>query len=392
MNLHSMKLIDKYIGFILCVFIQPFKLFSLNKKTSFKEIDKILILKFWGIGSIMLTSGSLEKIKEKYPNVKIHFLTLKENFQVCQMIKVIDEIITVNLRTNILLLVYEIIKLIIKLRKEKYNLLLDFEFYTRFSSLVSFASGAKCTIGFHSWEIWRGKLHDKEIPFNHYWHIIENFNNLALGSPNRNRNYTDLPKPIIKEKDRRTIHKKLELNNIMLKDYLVVINVNSGELALERRWSMQKFASLCDYLEMSYKIKTIFIGSKSEKPYIQLVIDLMKEKGSVYNWGGELNLLELSALLERANLFITVDSGPLHIATAIGTPTVSFFGPETPVLYGPKDSKHLILFADLSCSPCINVQNLKTVRCRQSRAECMEVITVEKVITEMEKKYEIPRE
>ena len=386
-----MKAIDRYIGFVLCLIAQPIKLVFPRNKTKERKIKKVLALKFWGIGSQVLTSSSLEKIKQKYPQVEVHFLTLKGNFPICRTMRVVDEIIVANLKTNIFFLVYEIIRVVTKLRAEKYDLFLDFEFYTRFSALISFASGAKCTIGFHSWEVCRGRLHDREIPFNHYWHIIENFSNLAVGSSiSNNRDYAALPGPVIDERYRRAVCEKLKSDKIMAKDYLVLVNVNSGELALERRWPKQNFARLCSYICANYEIKTILVGSSGEREYVQSVIDIIEEPNNILNWAGQLDLFELSALLERANLLITVDSGPLHIAAAIGTPTVSFFGPETPILYGPRGEKHLVLFADLSCSPCINVENVKTVRCRQFKAECMEAITVERTIAEMEKKYEFP--
>ena len=74
---------------------------------------------------------------------------------------------------------------------------------------------------------------------------------------------------------------------------------------------------------------------------------------------------------------ITNDSGPMHMAVAMGTPTVSFFGPETPLLYGPRGKKHKVLYVNLGCSPCITNSNAKNARCKHSQARCMNKISVD---------------
>ena len=74
---------------------------------------------------------------------------------------------------------------------------------------------------------------------------------------------------------------------------------------------------------------------------------MKEEKKRVINLAGETNLLELAAFMEKCDLFISNDSGPLHLATAMDVRTVSFFGPETPALYGPRGKKHSILYKKL---------------------------------------------
>jgi ADP-heptose:LPS heptosyltransferase len=85
-------------------------------------------------------------------------------------------------------------------------------------------------------------------------------------------------------------------------------------------------------------------------------------------------------LLRAAALLVTNDSGPLHLADALGTPTVSFFGPETPTLYGPRGPRNTVLYRAIDCSPCISIYNAKTVRCMRSAPECLSGITVDEAL------------
>jgi heptosyltransferase-2 len=95
---------------------------------------------------------------------------------------------------------------------------------------------------------------------------------------------------------------------------------------------------------------------------------------------GRISVEQLVLLLQRSDLFIGNDSGPLHLAVAAGTPTVSFFGPETPALYGPRGEGHVVLYKDLPCSPCLNVYHSKeNSSCRDN--VCMNSIEVEEAWT-----------
>ena len=97
------------------------------------------------------------------------------------------------------------------------------------------------------------------------------------------------------------------------------------------------------------------------------------------NLAGRLTLKELAALLPRCDLFFGNDGGPLQLAVALGVPTVSIFGPESPEVYGPPpDDSNTVLFAGISCSPCLNVYAHKSSPCEKN--ECMRKITARAAI------------
>lgn len=127
---------------------------------------------------------------------------------------------------------------------------------------------------------------------------------------------------------------------------LVSINVNASELCFERRWPAENFIVLISILASKYPdIKFIFIGSRVEKEYVDNIFSQLSPKyRNVVNLAGELSLEELLVLLGDSLLFLGNDSGPLHLAEALETPSVSLFGPETPSLYGPRDAPSILSF------------------------------------------------
>jgi ADP-heptose:LPS heptosyltransferase len=101
------------------------------------------------------------------------------------------------------------------------------------------------------------------------------------------------------------------------------------------------------------------------------------------NLAGKTNLTQLAALLQRADLLITGDSGPMHIATAVGTPLIAIHGPTNPALSGPVSLDATVLRSDIWCSPCYNATG--PADCRFYTTQCMKNITptqVHKIVDE----------
>ena len=115
----------------------------------------------------------------------------------------------------------------------------------------------------------------------------------------------------------------------------MVVNPNAGDMALERRWPPGHVAELLGRLAAEGDWNLVLTGSVEEREHVE---DVRRRSGlgdRVISTAGRLDLAALVALLSEATVFVTNDSGPLHLASAVGTSTVALFGPETPVLYGP---------------------------------------------------------
>lgn len=389
MNIRTMRFIDKYPGILTCfLFTISSKLFSLFRNdpryNASDKIEKILMLKFWGMGSIMLATPAIRAVKERYPKAKIIFLTFSQNKDICNSFGLIDEIITIN-PSSFLRFTSEAVKALFYLRKIRLDLAIDLEFLARFSSIMTYLSGARKTAEFYSDVLWRGDLSKIRVHYNCYFHVTENFLNLVriLGIKERSQS---LSRPFVDVEAKNKIDSVFSSYNISRNDTVIIVNINSSDMARERRWPKEKFALLIDRLLEEYSLKIILIGGKDDKDYVDNFLGLIKFKDKVLNMAGRTNIKELIALLERCVIFISNDSGPLHIAEALDIPTVSFFGPETPVLYGPRGDRHLVYYKNLLCSPCMNIHNNKLVNCLMDN-RCMTSIDAEAVYASIKEKY-----
>jgi len=154
-------------------------------------------------------------------------------------------------------------------------------------------------------------------------------------------------------------------------------------------WPRENFIKLIEFIAGHFQsVNIVLVGSPSEMQYVQGIYSDLPEniKESVTDLSGKLKISEFLALVKRSRFFITNDSGPLHIAAALGIQTLSFFGPESPMLYGPVGDGHTVLYAGIYCSPCLNVFNAKTAMCNGDN-KCMKQIglqEVEKIIKKVD--------
>jgi len=373
-------LVDKYLGWVLCTFFtyidRIHRMFFRDKVL--KTPENILVIKFWGMGSILLATPFLKAIRENYKNSNIYFLTLTRNSELIKSLNLVDEVVTLNVDDGWQKNFTGIVSLLYLLRKRRFDIVFDLEFFTRFSSIVSYITGAGVRVGFHAWEAWRGDLHTVKVPFNRYWHMVDNFFSLALAVNIKQGDYT-LLKLQIDDEDKSFVNEILKSHNFGINDSYICVHVNASDLALERRWPYENFVELIKNILKQHNIKIIFIGAKAESSSIESILKLVKNSNAV-NLAGKLNIRQLAYLFENAKLLIANDSGPLHLAVTMGTRTISFFGPETPVLYGPRGEGHIVFFKNINCSPCINVHESKTVKCYRDKLKCMESISVQEVI------------
>ena len=145
------------------------------------------------------------------------------------------------------------------------------------------------------------------------------------------------------------------------------ISSNNGQ---SKRWPIPHWATLIDKLIRGLNAQVILTGAPGDKPLIECVTEQMQEQA--FNLAGKTSLPQLVALLKRANLVISGDSGPMHIAAAVGTPLIAIHGPTDPALSGPVSPKATILRSAIWCSPCYNAKD--SADCRYFTTQCMKNI------------------
>jgi ADP-heptose:LPS heptosyltransferase len=376
-----MRRIDQYLGPPLCLVFGVVRSCAERfrppkQETAETGVRKVLVIKFWGMGSIVLATPALRALKKAYPACSVTFLTFEQNEPICRMITSIDRVRPYRAADPASFLV-SFVDLVRFLRRERFDAVIDLEFFANFTSIITAISGAPITVGFHTPKFWRERFYTKQVSFDHSRHITEIFLKapLALGAAADGHH---LEAPAVDEAAAgAALEQLLSERNVARTDRLICINVNSSPLDYKRRWPLEYYRELIHRILTSGRSdRVVLIGSKEEAPYVEELVNSMSPSSKLTNLCGLIGLEQLVLLLQRSYLFIGNDGGPLHLAAAAGIPTVSFFGPETPALYGPRGSSDTVLYKNIPCSPCLNVYYSKdNSSCRNN--VCMKTIGVE---------------
>ena len=189
----------------------------------------------------------------------------------------------------------------------------------------------------------------------------------------------------INESNHRTADALLAKYGISKRDQIVGINPGAT-YGSAKRWFPERYAALADKIQEYYGAHILVFGSLGEKEIGQKVTALIKKPA--VNLCGRTTLGEAMALIDKCHLFITNDSGLMHVAAALGIPLVAIFGPTNPQTTGPIGPKSRIVRVPVSCSPCLQTECPADHRCMQD----IQVDTVFEMVKALqslsEKRYE----
>jgi ADP-heptose:LPS heptosyltransferase len=158
------------------------------------------------------------------------------------------------------------------------------------------------------------------------------------------------------------------------------VHVSGGRPS--KQWHLDRFAQVARRLAERHGATIVLTGSPGDRPMVDDVKRMLAGVATI-DAAGAFDLPALGAVLAKLDLLITGDTGPMHLAAAMGTPVVALFGPSDPRRYGPRGEGHRVIRIDLWCSPCGQVR-LPPERCRGRVPECMDGIDVERVVSAAE--------
>jgi lipopolysaccharide heptosyltransferase II len=153
-----------------------------------------------------------------------------------------------------------------------------------------------------------------------------------------------------------------------------IIALNPGASNRIKCWPPERFGQLADRLVNELGVGVVLVGGADERDLAEGILNATSLP--VLDLLGKTTLLQLGALLKRCSLLVSGDTGPLHMATAVGTPVVALFGAIDPLRTGPVGEGHRVIrHAELPCVPCVGRD------CRHKPyLECMELITVDELL------------
>jgi len=324
--------IDKTIGTPLI------NILSLSKKQKNVVPNKVLFTKLWAIGESVLTLPLIQQFKQNYPNTKVTILCRNQNKAVYENQPFIDNI-EVFEPHNLLTLTKQY---------KKYDLAFDLEPYLKLSALLTNHISQKI-IGFSHGT--RPKLYDQLVYYNDKTHAVNTFLNLLKPLNIKPKVPNKLIPLTYSKQDRNKVDnffRKLPRSRP-----IVGMTVTSAGTAKWRRWSPNNFAKLADKLIEKHNAIILIPDTSNQYRYIEKIIEQMNHKEAVHNLAGRFSLKQLFRLTEKCNIYISNDTGPMHIAAAQGTDTIGLFGPNTPVRYSPYGKNNHSLYKSKE-APVIN--------------------------------------
>jgi len=375
MNIDFMRSVDRFIGVPLCWSMGFYFRLSRRKGASGSRVQNILVIKFFGLGSILLATPALSLMKREFPEAHIAFLSFGSNAQLLERLASIDTVLTID-NSSVFAFVRDIFRTIRLIRRIRPELAFDFEFFSKFSTLVSGLSGAPIRAAFSLPTQWRTSIVTHQVPLDKGLHVVHSFCEQVVLVSQVNSDPPPIEPPQVYQADHDSLLRKFPVDA----QRIVVINVNAGHTFLERRWPANRFSELVSTLAVEDDCVFCFIGNSGEFDYVSSVIRGTGCSDRCINTAGSLSLPELAALLQRSEVLVSNDSGPLHLAAALGIPTVGLYGPESPEFYGAFQSDSENLYKGISCSPCMNIYAAKQFRCPYD-AQCMKEISVDQVLS-----------
>jgi len=146
-----------------------------------------------------------------------------------------------------------------------------------------------------------------------------------------------------------------------------------------KQWHAGRFAEVATALGREYRATVVLTGAPTDAVVVREVEAGIPAGVRVLNLCGRGDVLDLAAVLERLAVFVTGDTGPMHLAAAVGTPVVALFGPSVPARYAPRSAVSRVVRVDLPCSPCNRIR-LPPDRCRGRVPDCLDGISADHVI------------
>lgn len=328
---------------------------------------RVLIIRLSSIGDIILTTPILRQLKEKFPDIVIDFVVLKNFKDSIEGSPYIDNLILFDKKKDDGF--RNIKKFGKKLNENRYDYVFDLHRKFR-SKLISSEIKSKIFV-YPKRKLWKSLLVKlKLIKYHVDDTIIKNYFKAfkVLGIKYK---WEDLDFNFSKD----------DLENV--KKYSGMFAMAPGASKETKKWLPEKFGKLAKKLYDKYKIKTVLLGGKEDIERCELINKV--SENSCINLAGKISLKESGALLSISKLLVTNDSGPFHIGRGVGCKSYVIFGPTDPNMFEYNSLAELI-YANEKCSPC-SLHGGK--KCPKGHFNCMNNIDenyiFEKIVKDLEK-------
>jgi heptosyltransferase I len=331
---------------------------------------RILLIKLSALGDVIQTLPTLEAIRAAYPQADITWLVEEAAAPILELHPALDSLVVSRRRSwlaagqqgSLYTAWQEFRQVVQSIRQRPYDLVIDFQGLLKSAFWTRLARSPR-KIGFdRTREYSYLPLTERLPPYDPDEHAVRRYLRVAryLGAA------------------AESIRFRLALPNGVGEDLDYLWSEKTGPLIVmhpgtrwpSKHWPPENFAFLADALRHARQARVVFTGSPADRPLIAGIRSCMST--SAEDLSGRTDLKALTRLFYQADAAVTTDTGPMHLAAAVGTPVVAVFGPTAPWRTGPFGPQHRVIRTNLPCSPCFQRHCLKP--------ECLTGLAVDQVL------------
>jgi ADP-heptose:LPS heptosyltransferase len=333
---------------------------------------RILLLRLERIGDLLMTLPAIADTRAAAPDAEIDLVVGSWNVEVAQAVRGVSRVLVVDApwlaREHSGATMRSLVQSAIGWRGRRYDIAMNFEPDVRSNALLAL-SGARWTTGYGS--AGGGALLDQALEYQTAEHTVENARRLVqavLGG----RKGGPVDGLLAIPEARRSEASALLAGRT---HPLIAMHVAGGRAV--KQWDPQRFAAVARDLVDQRGATLVLTGGPGDAALVHAVTRALPA-GRVVDLSGVDSLLTVAAALERSDLMISGDTGPMHLAAAVGTPIVAVFGPSDPRRYAPRGPHDRVIRVDLPCAPCNRIR-LPPARCTGHIPDCLALVTPDRV-------------
>jgi ADP-heptose:LPS heptosyltransferase len=345
---------------------------------------RILLLRLERIGDLLMSAAAIEAVRTMAPQATIDLVVGSWNADVAACLQGLDHVETLDApwlaRGADALSGAALAKRAWQWRARRYDLAINFEGDIRSHALMALG-GAPVRVGFDM--AGGGPLLTRRVAHDPTMHTAVNAAHLVEAAFDRPAPAAHQPFRLrVPEAARARAATLLNGDGIESRPRfpsLIALHASGGRAI--KQWDVERFTAAAARLATTHAATLVLTGAPGDAPLVAQVkagLAALPVAAPVIDVSGRIDLLTLAAVLERCALLVTGDTGPMHLAAAVGTPVAAVFGPSDPARYAPRGAPHRVVRIDLWCAPCNRIR-LPPQRCQGHTPDCLAGVTVDAV-------------
>ncbi len=343
-----------------------------------QSVRRVLLLRLERIGDLLMVLDAIRDARVLWPDAEIDLVVGSWNVALARLVPDVTRVETVDVpwlaREGRGSAWTTLLRHAREWHGRRYDLVVNFEPDIR-SNLLAWRTGAPRRVGY--WTGGGGSFLTDALEYSPREHVSINARRLVAHAAGRE------PAPGIVRNTRAPLvpppDAVARATALLASASRPIVGVHASGGRESKQWHPDRFAAVARRLAESQHATIVLTGSTADRPLVDAVRRHLGDLPAI-DASGALELPALAALLARLDVLITGDTGPMHLASAMGTPVVALFGPSFPERYGPLAPHQRVVRVDIHCSPCGRVR-LPPERCRGHVPDCMDAIQVDAVVS-----------